>query len=80
MNCEYELYDPSWCPGCGNYMIRTALKTALEELGIEPHEAVIVSGIGQAAKMPHYIKINGFNGLHGRAILRLSALNYQTRT
>ncbi len=68
MKCEYELYDPSWCPGCGNYMIRTALKTALEELEIEPHEAVIVSGIGQAAKMPHYIKINGFNGLHGRAI------------
>ena len=68
MNCEYELHNPSWCPGCGNYMIRTALKIALEELGIAPHEAVIVSGIGQAAKMPHYIKTNGFNGLHGRAL------------
>lgn len=65
---EYKLCEPTWCPGCGNYMIRTALKMALEELNIEPHEAVIVSGIGQAAKMPHYIKINGFNGLHGRAI------------
>ncbi|MDY0237135.1 MAG: 2-oxoacid:ferredoxin oxidoreductase subunit beta [Gudongella sp.] len=68
MNCEYELYDPSWCPGCGNYMIRIALKQALEELGIEPYKAVIVSGIGQAAKMPHYIGANGFNGLHGRAL------------
>lgn len=68
MNCEYELYDPSWCPGCGNYMIRTALKQALEELEIEPYKAVIVSGIGQAAKMPHYIGANGFNGLHGRAL------------
>jgi len=68
MNCEYELYDPSWCPGCGNYMIITALKKALEELNIPPHKAVIVSGIGQAAKMPHYISANGFNGLHGRAL------------
>ena len=68
MACEYNLYDPSWCPGCGNYMIRTALKQALEELEIPPHMAVIVTGIGQAAKMPHYIGANGFNGLHGRAL------------
>ncbi len=68
MTCEYNLYDPSWCPGCGNYMIRTALKQALEELEIPPHMAVIVTGIGQAAKMPHYIGANGFNGLHGRAL------------
>ena len=68
MNREYKLYDPSWCPGCGNFMIRTALKMALEELEIPPQMAVIFSGIGQAAKMPHYIGANGFNGLHGRAL------------
>ncbi len=68
MQKEYNLYEPSWCPGCGNFMIRTALKQALEELGIPPHKAVIASGIGQAAKMPHYIGVNGFNGLHGRAM------------
>ncbi|WP_029688375.1 2-oxoacid:ferredoxin oxidoreductase subunit beta [Thermoanaerobacter sp. A7A] len=68
MKYEYKLYEPSWCPGCGNYMIRTALKQALEELNLNPHEVVLVTGIGQGAKMPHYIKINGFNGLHGRAV------------
>jgi 2-oxoglutarate/2-oxoacid ferredoxin oxidoreductase subunit beta len=68
MGKDYNLYEPSWCPGCGNYMIRTALKQALEELEIPPHKAVISSGIGQAAKIPHYIGVNGFNGLHGRAM------------
>jgi 2-oxoglutarate ferredoxin oxidoreductase subunit beta len=65
---DYKLYEPTWCPGCGNYAIRTALKQALEELGLAPHEVVISSGIGQAAKMPQYIDVNGFNGLHGRAL------------
>lgn len=68
MQKEYNLYEPSWCPGCGNFIIRTALKQALEELQIPPHKAVIASGIGQAAKIPHYIGVNGFNGLHGRAM------------
>lgn len=67
-NYEYQLYEPTWCPGCGNYPIRMALKQALEELGLSPHEVVISSGIGQAAKMPQYIDTNGFNGLHGRAL------------
>ncbi|GFN36100.1 thiamine pyrophosphate-dependent enzyme [Tepidimicrobium xylanilyticum] len=68
MGCDYKLYEPAWCLGCGNLMIRTALKQALEELKIQPYQVVIVSGIGEAAKMLHYIRANGFNGLHGRAI------------
>lgn len=58
----------SWCPGCGNFPILKALKQALYELELRPHEVVVVSGIGQAAKIPHYINTNGFNGLHGRAL------------
>lgn len=58
----------SWCPGCGNYNILPSLKQALAELELEPHQVVIVSGIGQAAKTPHYMNANGFNGLHGRAV------------
>lgn len=65
---EYRLSETAWCPGCGNFMIRTALKQALEELEIPTHKAVISSGIGQAAKIPHFIRINGFQGLHGRAL------------
>ena len=58
----------SWCPGCGNFHILEALKGTFESLGIDPVELVVVSGIGQAAKTPHYLKCNLFNGLHGRSI------------
>jgi len=34
----------------------------------------MVSGIGQAAKIVHYLKCNGFNGLHGRALSPAQAI------
>jgi 2-oxoglutarate/2-oxoacid ferredoxin oxidoreductase subunit beta len=37
-------------------------------LALEPGRVVIVSGIGQAAKLPHYLTSHFFNGLHGRAL------------
>jgi 2-oxoglutarate ferredoxin oxidoreductase subunit beta len=60
--------DIAWCPGCGNFGILTALKTALADLKIKPTNLVIASGIGQAPKTPHYLNTNMFNGLHGRAL------------
>ncbi len=60
--------ETAWCPGCGNFPLRTALADALAEMDLKPEEVTMYTGIGQAAKMPHYIKVNGFNGLHGRSI------------
>ncbi|MFN6991995.1 MAG: thiamine pyrophosphate-dependent enzyme [Fervidobacterium sp.] len=60
--------DIAWCPGCGNFGIINELKTALAQLELEPKRVVVVSGIGQAAKMPQYVKANMFNGLHGRSL------------
>lgn len=59
---------PAWCPGCGNFTILKALDRALDAVGMDRAKLVLVSGIGQAAKLPHYIKANVFNGLHGRAL------------
>ncbi len=66
--------DIAWCPGCGNYAIRKALLAALDELGLEREKVVMVSGIGQAAKMPQYLNTNFFNGLHGRALPPATAI------
>ncbi|MBT3881066.1 MAG: 2-oxoacid:ferredoxin oxidoreductase subunit beta [Candidatus Scalindua sp.] len=60
--------ERAWCPGCGDYSILSSVENALMNLGKKPHEVLIVSGIGQAAKLPHYINTNGFDGLHGRAL------------
>src|SRR3989344_68479 len=60
--------DMAWCPGCGNFPILNIVKMALAELDIRPQDAVLCSGIGQAAKTPHYLRVNYFNGLHGRAL------------
>jgi 2-oxoglutarate ferredoxin oxidoreductase subunit beta len=74
---DYKGQTPAWCPGCGNFGILKAFKDTVVELGIEPHQFTVVSGIGQAGKLPHYLKCNTFNGLHGRTLpvatgLRLS--------
>jgi 2-oxoglutarate/2-oxoacid ferredoxin oxidoreductase subunit beta len=65
---DYGNFEPAWCPGCGNFSILKALKGALVNLGLKPHEVLLVSGIGQAAKTPHYLKAHVFNGLHGRSL------------
>lgn len=65
---DYGDYKTSWCPGCGNFPILKTVKEALVGLGLAPHQVLFVSGIGQAAKAPHYLNANVFNGLHGRAI------------
>lgn len=64
---SFKVQDAAWCPGCGNFMIRAALS---EALGKEPDQdaIVLVSGIGQAAKMPQYLPYTYFNGLHGRSL------------
>lgn len=57
-----------WCPGCGNFGILTAMRRALVNLHVEPHEVLMVSGIGQAGKFPHYLQCHVLNELHGRAL------------
>lgn len=56
------------CAGCGHGMVMGAVARALDELAIDPHKLVAVSGIGCAARMDGYLNCNSFHGTHGRAI------------
>jgi len=60
--------SPTWCTGCGNYGILNAVKMALAEQDIAPHQVVIFTGIGCGSKLPHYMKVSGFHTIHGRAL------------
>jgi 2-oxoglutarate ferredoxin oxidoreductase subunit beta len=57
-----------WCPGCGNFGILSAFKSAIIELGLEREQIVIVSGIGCHGKIVDYVNTNGFHGIHGRVL------------
>ncbi len=59
---------PTWCPGCGNFIIWQAIKTALTELEIPSHKLMLSYGIGCAGNMANNIKGYAFHSLHGRAL------------
>jgi len=65
---DFGTYETAWCPGCGNFSILDAVKKALVRMDLAPGRVLFVSGIGQAAKAPHYLNANVFNGLHGRGL------------
>ncbi|MCW4007624.1 MAG: 2-oxoacid:ferredoxin oxidoreductase subunit beta [Candidatus Bathyarchaeota archaeon] len=62
-----EVYA-DWCPGCGDFGIMNALQMAFAELGLEPHQIVLVSGIGCSGKEAHNVKCYGVHTLHGRTL------------
>ncbi len=74
MTGQNPLTDIAWCPGCGNFPLLQTLDRAIETVGIDRRNLVLVSGIGQAAKLPHYVRANVFNGLHGRALPAATAI------
>jgi 2-oxoglutarate ferredoxin oxidoreductase subunit beta len=59
---------PIWCPGCGHFAVLAAVTRALAQLGLARSQVALVSGIGCSSRLPAYLDIFGFHGLHGRAL------------
>ena len=59
---------PTWCPGCGDYGVLQALQRAAAQLGLQPHEIAVVSGIGCSGKISSYFNAYGLHVLHGRSL------------
>lgn len=76
MSCDFNYtpneyksdLKPVWCPGCGDFGVVTSIYRAMAELRLDPHETVVVSGIGCSSRLPGYVESYGFNSLHGRAL------------
>lgn len=56
-----------WCPGCGDYAILAATQSAMAQIGIEPHNVAVISGIGCSSRFPYYMGTYGMHSIHGRA-------------
>jgi pyruvate ferredoxin oxidoreductase beta subunit len=69
-----EEYTPAiepqatWCPGCGDFGVLKALKGAMADLGRDPEEILLVTGIGCSGKLSSYFESYGFHTIHGRAL------------
>lgn len=61
-------YVPTWCMGCGNYGILNALKKAISQLGVEPDQLALVTGIGCSSKISQYVNTYRIETLHGRSL------------
>ncbi|MBO2532220.1 MAG: 2-oxoacid ferredoxin oxidoreductase [Thermoactinomycetaceae bacterium] len=59
---------PNWCPGCGDFSVLAAMQRAFANLGLEPEDVAIVSGIGCSGRISGYLNAYGFHGIHGRAL------------
>ncbi|MDH5647609.1 MAG: thiamine pyrophosphate-dependent enzyme, partial [Candidatus Heimdallarchaeota archaeon] len=59
---------PNWCPGCGDYGLLSATTSVLSDLGYQPNETVIISGIGCSSSFPHWTSAYGIHMIHGRAL------------
>ncbi|MDF2874428.1 MAG: korB 3 [Sporomusa sp.] len=57
-----------WCPGCGNGIVTGALVRAIDKLGLEQDNVVIVSGIGCSSRASGYLDFNTVHSAHGRAL------------
>ena len=59
---------PNWCPGCGDFSIQAAIQRAAANVGLEPENLAVVSGIGCSGRISGYINAYGFHSIHGRAL------------
>jgi 2-oxoglutarate ferredoxin oxidoreductase subunit beta len=59
---------PNWCPGCGDFSVQAAIQRAAANVGLEPENLAVVSGIGCSGRISGYINAYGFHGIHGRSL------------
>jgi pyruvate ferredoxin oxidoreductase beta subunit len=60
--------QPTWCPGCGDFGVLKALKGAMTDIGKNPEEVLLCTGIGCSGKLNSYFESYGFHTIHGRSL------------
>ncbi|HHZ01874.1 MAG TPA: 2-oxoacid:ferredoxin oxidoreductase subunit beta [Tissierellia bacterium] len=65
-----------WCPGCGHGTLLNAVVRAIEKLGLNKDEVVVVSGIGCSSRAPGYLDFNTLHTTHGRALAFATGIKF----
>lgn len=59
---------PNWCPGCGDFSVQAAIQKAAANVGLEPDEVALITGIGCSGRLSGYVNSYGVHSIHGRAL------------
>lgn len=59
---------PNWCPGCGDFSVQASIQRAAANVGLEPDQLAVISGIGCSGRISGYIQSYGFHSIHGRSL------------
>ena len=59
---------PNWCPGCGDFSVQAAIQKAAANVGLEPEEVAIITGIGCSGRLSGYVNSYGLHSIHGRSL------------
>ncbi len=61
-----------WCSGCGDFGVNAAVQQVVMSLvndaGVPLEEIFVLSGIGCSSKEPEMLKLNAYQGQHGRSL------------
>jgi len=57
-----------WCPGCGIGILLGCLIRAIDKVGYQKDNVVLISGIGCSSRLPVYVDFNTLHTTHGRAL------------
>lgn len=71
---DFKTEKPTWCPGCGDFGVLNAMQKACVNLGIEPENVAVASGIGCSGKMSQHMGGYGLHALHGRSLPNAQAI------
>jgi len=63
-----RFFPHMWCPGCGHGIVLNALLRAIEKLGLNKNDIVMVSGIGCSSRISGYVDFHTLHTIHGRAL------------
>ena len=56
---------PNWCPAL-DFSVQAAIQKATANIGLEPEDVAIITGIGCSGRLSGYINSYGVHSIHGR--------------